>query len=337
MKKTIAWLMAVTVALAAVVGSALAVTYTEDGGMIVGGDGDDDFSDVVQADPDVIYTVIMPGDVTEVDEYGNPVIPGPGPTFAPGEILDCWLETEEGVRIPVTLLHAGTHFCKVRAGRETLRVPTASLHYEIDGTVSESMRFAQINAKKTGYATMHTRASVKSDVVGRCTTNQIVLVLSVGRVYCKVWCDGDVGYVKRASLTYMNDSAKEIVQAVMTYKGRANSRNAINVRQNGSANSRILDVIPCGTPMEVFTVSEDGWTEVEVSGWRCWVQSKFVTRETETDRYLADLPEETDAAEGSAETDQDGEETILAAQREAPEPSIVFYDADGETEDPTLP
>ncbi len=330
MKRTIAWLALAVFLLAAAAGTALAVSYTEDGGMVVGGDGNDDFSDVVQADPDAIYTtVILPGDDTAVDEYGNPIEAGPGPTFAPGGILTCWLETEDGTRMPVTLLHAGTHFCKVRSGRDTVRVPTASLHYEIDESVPDNMRFAMINAKKAGYATMHTRASVKSDVIGRCTTNQIVLVLAVGRSYCKVWCDGDVGYVKRASMTYFNDTGKDIVQAVLTYKGRTNSRNAINVRQNGSSGSRILDVIPCGTPMEVVGVSDEGWTEVEIGGWRCWVQSQYVTYENETDLFLAaDEPEPTPVPQAEAESER------LAAQAASPEPAIVYHDAD---DDPTLP
>ncbi|MBQ6174614.1 MAG: hypothetical protein IJK28_08320 [Clostridia bacterium] len=367
MKKTIAWLLLAAFALAAAVGSALAVTYTEDGGMVVGGDGNDDFSDVIQGDPDATYTtIILPGDQTEYDEYGNPIEPGPGPTFAPGELLECWLEDEGGNRMPVTLLNAGTHFCQVRIGRDLHRVPTASLCYGIDGSVTADKRIAYINAKKTGYATMHTRASVKSDVVNRCTTNQIVLVLAVGKKYCKVWCAGDVGYIKRSSLAYYNDTAKDIVQAVMTYKGRTSRSVGINIRQNGKANSRILDEIPCGTPLEVFAVTEDGWTEVEVKGWRCWVQSKYITYENETDRFLAEAmpitPEETedidDTEEAEEEDDgsdeawdewEDGTGTAEAGTDEAPEAAgdtagttINFYDAgegfrDGDPDAPSGP
>ena len=280
MRKTGSLLLALLISLT-LVGGAWAVTYTGDGGMVVGGDGTDDFSNITQADPNASYTtIILPGedDGTEYDEYGNPIVKGPGPTFAPGGILDVTVTKEDGTEQTVTLLAAGTLYSKVSVGRQSSIVPTSELHYEIDPTVTADKMYATINAKRVGYATMHTRASAKSDVIGRCATNRVALVLAIGKTYAKVWCEGNVGYIKCSSLSYLPAAVEAETQpALMSYNGRFNRRNTINIRQNGKSTSRIIAEIPCGTALTVFGENEDGWAEVEVSGWRAWVQTQYVT------------------------------------------------------------
>ncbi len=297
MKRTIALLALLSLLLGAI-GGAVAVTYTEDGGMVVGGDGSDDFSDAVQADPSAIYTtVILPGENSDVqyDENGNVIEAGPRPTWAPGGVLDVTITGENGEEQAVKLVSAGTLYSRVSIGRKVFTVLTADLHYETDATVTDAKRYAVIDAKRIGYATMHTRPKVKSDVIGRCTTNRVCLVLAVGKGYSKVWCEGDVGYVKTSSLSFLPAADPASKQAVMTYKGRTNSRNEINIRQNGKSTSRILGVIPCGSQMVVFGVTEDGWVEVEVAGWRCFVQAKYVTYSEPQENLVltaADIPAE---------------------------------------------
>lgn len=282
MRKTGILLLSLALCLG-LIGGAWAVTYTGDGGMVVGGDGTDDFSNITQGDPNASYTtIILPGQDTniEYDENGNPieVVHGPGPTFAPGGILDVTISNEDGTEQAVTLLAAGTLYSKVSVGRQSSIIPTSDLHYEIDPSVTADKRYAAINAKRIGYATMHTKASAKSDVIGRCTTNRIALVLSIGKTYAKVWCEGNVGYIKCSSLTYLSAAASgETQPALMSYNGRFNRRNTINIRQNGKNTSRIIAEIPCGTALTVFGENEDGWTEIEVNGWRAWVQSQYVT------------------------------------------------------------
>ena len=260
--------------------AALAVTYTEDGGMVVGGDGDDDFSNIVPADPDASYiTIILPGDEDEpqYDENGNLITPGPGPTFAPGERLDVSLALSSGKVEPVTLLSTGVYYSTVIVGRETHRVQTENLRYEIADNVPAEKRLAIINAKKDGYATMHTKAKASSPSVNRCTTNRVVLVLSIGKSYSKVWYDGDVGFVKTSSLTFLAPAEEAVRLATVTYKGRTASKATVNIRQNGKTSSRSLDTIACGTPMVVLGETEDGWYEVEVAGWRAWIPAEYAT------------------------------------------------------------
>lgn len=319
-------LIALTAALTAlaILATAIAVTYTDDGGLVVGGDGDDDFTNIQTADPEATYVnVILPGDydLPQYDEDGNLITPGPGPTFAPGETLDLRLVGEDGTEEAVTLVHAGSRYCDVRKGRQQLHVLTESLRYEIAETVSEDKLYASVNAKRTGYATMHTRASSRSDVVNRCTTNQMALVLDIGRSYSKVWCMGSVGYIKNSSLTYYGKADEAAQDATLTYKGRTSSRNTINVRQNGKSTSRILGDISCGSQMVLFSESEDGWCEVEVSGWRCFVQIQYVTLNSVLNNphiIEASSPEQTPAPQ--IITQEEYSVTTLALT------SIIFYD-----------
>ena len=278
-KKVLTALIAALTVLA-ILATALAVTYTEDGGLVVNGDGTDDFTNLQPADPNATYVnVILPGDydIPQYDEFGNLITPGPGPTFAPGEVLDVWLVGEDGTEQAVTLVHAGSRYCDVRVGRQHMHVPTASLRYEISENVPPERLYASVNAKRTGYATMHTRASERSDVVNRCTTNQMCLVVDIVRNYAKVWCMGSVGYIRISSLTFYGVPDENAEDCTMSYRGRTNTRNTINIRQNGKSTSRILGDVACGSPMVLFSESEDGWCEVEVAGWRCYVRNIYVT------------------------------------------------------------
>ena len=50
-----------------------------------------------------------------------------------------------------------------------------------------------------------------------------------------------------------------------------------NIHMNGKNKSRILEDLPCGTQMTVFSTTEDGWTEIEADGWHAWILSQYVT------------------------------------------------------------
>ena len=129
MKKTLILFLILTL-LGGMLGAALAVTYTEDGAMIVSGDGDDDFSNIGQVtDPGASYTtVILPGENTEaqIDENGNLVVAGPGPTFAPGGVLDVFILGEDGELQPVKLLSVGSLYSRISIQRRSARFPPAT-------------------------------------------------------------------------------------------------------------------------------------------------------------------------------------------------------------------
>lgn len=288
MKKSLTMLL-VLVLLLGIAGYSRAVTYTEDGAMVVDGNGTDSLPSLPTAAPGT-YTdpdfPIVPDDEEDQDNAPSSSS-GPGPTWAPAETMYFTVMRDSGVQEPVTLLGAGTLFSKVSIGQSVEIVRSSALCYEKADTVTPAKAYAMVNAKKTGYATMHLRGSSKSNVVGRCTTNRVALVLDIGKSYTKVWCEGKVGYLKTSSLTFLPPAGDGVEVGVLTYKGQIGSRANITIRQNGKNTSRSLDTIPCGNDLAIFSASSDGWLEVEVAGWRGWVQEQYVTRGLTLDPALA--------------------------------------------------
>ncbi len=276
MKKLLTMLLALCLTFG-IAGISLAVTMTDDGAMVVDGNGNEDLPTIqpgISSDP--IFPEVE--DDEEDEDTVRPASDGPGPTWAPAEVIYFTLLRDSGVQEPVTLISAGTLFSRVAIGQITEIVRTRDLQYEKTGTVTPDKAYAMVNAKKTGYATLHLRGSSKSDVVGRCTTNRIALVLDAGKSYTRVWCEGKVGYLKTSSLIFLPASGDDSELAVLSYKGRITAKAAINIRQNGKNTSRSLDTVPCGSELVVISTSSDGWVEVEVNGWRGWVQEQYVTR-----------------------------------------------------------
>lgn len=251
-----------------------AVTYTEDGGMIVGGDGNDDFSVVDGTNSSYSEQTI----VTPPPE--SPQEKGPGPTFVKSEKMDFYFMLEDGSMECAEMISAGTVHSLVELNGEKTYVDTCRLMYEID-EVPDERRYAMINAQKSGYATLFNRASSKSDVVGRFMTNRICLVLDVGEKFTRIWVDDSVGYIATSSLIFLEGRGENLVTAQVSYNGKTKSGNRINIHMNGKNKSRILEDLPCGTHMTVFSTTEDGWTEIEANGWHAWILSEYVTYDSE--------------------------------------------------------
>lgn len=251
---------------------AQAVTYTEDGGMIVNGDGTDDFTSNDGTDSSYQNHTV----VTLPPE--DPAEKGPGPTYVKSEEMDFFLMLDDGSMEYAQVISAGTVYSLVNINGEKTVVETCRLMYSID-EVPDEKRFAMVNAQKNGYATMFYKANSKSDVIGRFMTNRICLVLNVGENFSKVWVDGSCGFIKNSSLIFMDGRGEQITTAQVSYNGKTKSANRINIHMNGKSKSRILDDLPCGTTMTVFSTTEDGWTEIEADGWHAWILSKYVTYE----------------------------------------------------------
>ncbi len=239
--------------------------------MIVNGEGTDDFAvvDGVDSSYDYMSVVTLPPDEPSGEK-------GPGPTFAKSEEMDFYYVLDDGSMEYVRMVSLGTVNSLVRLSEETVLVSTGRLMYET-GTLDDEHRYAMINAQRNGYATMHLTASAKSAVVNRIMTNRVALVLDVGTKYTRVWVDDCVGYIQTSSLTFLSGDRTDTALAKMSINGKVRSNNTINIHMNGKSRSRILDDVRCGTQMTVFSVTEDGWTEVETDGWHAWVLSKYVT------------------------------------------------------------
>ena len=63
-------------------------------------------------------------------------------------------------------------------------------------------------------------------------------------------------------------------------KGKTAGRETCNVRSRDEKH-RILAEYPQGTPVTVFDVIED-FAQIDVCGWHCTINTKFLTMEKET-------------------------------------------------------
>lgn len=188
---------------------------------------------------------------------------------------------EQGTEQTVTLVTLGLVDSVVKLNGETITVMTKDLTWDHD-VKDENKLLAVVDAKRTGQATMHAKAKAKSDVLKKVDTNRIVLVLRIGKSYTRVLCDGVEGFILTDALDFYpvggvkEDDAPTPVPGWVSYKGKVNSRQSINIRQNGQNGSRIIEEIPAGTPVWVF--NQDGkWSEIEVDGYRAFILSEYIT------------------------------------------------------------
>ena len=186
---------------------------------------------------------------------------------------------EDGEERPVTVKTLGLVTSLVRLDGEDVTVDTADLRWETK--VSAGKMMAIINAPRTGKATLHAKSSSKSAVLGKCDTNRVVLVLASGKNYTKISYDNTVGYVLTSALKFypvggVDEDEEPPKPGWVSFRGKLNSKNTINIRMNGKNGSRILTDFIAGTPLWVFSQT-DRWTEIDVGGYHGYILNEYVT------------------------------------------------------------
>ena len=186
---------------------------------------------------------------------------------------------EDGEERPVTVKTLGLVTSLVRLDGEDVTVDTADLRWETK--VSAGKMMAIINAPRTGKATLHAKSSSKSAVLGKCDTNRVVLVLASGKNYTKISYDNTVGYVLTSALKFypvggVAEDEEPPKPGWVSFRGKLNSRNTINIRMKGKNGSRILTDFIAGTPLWVFSQT-DRWTEIDVGGYHGYILNEYVT------------------------------------------------------------
>ena len=246
--------------------------------------------EVCYANPDTWYMVLSEkfGDshariVVDALKYGT----GSGDGSASGDGYTApkvqtgavrWVD-ENGEEQNVTLVTLGTAVSEIRLDKETFTVPTADLRWDTTADADEML--AVIKAHKTGEGSLRVKASSKSACIEKITTNRIVLVLEKGKKFTKVMHEGKIGYVINTALTFypvggVKEGEAEPMPGWVSFRGKLNSRNTINIRQNGKNGSRILTDFIAGTPIMVFK-QEGKWSEIDVGGYRAFILSEYVT------------------------------------------------------------
>ena len=187
---------------------------------------------------------------------------------------------EDGSEQVVSLVTLGLVDSEVKLNGEVITVKTSDLTWDHD-VDDENKLLAVIDAKRTGEATMHAKAKAKSDVLKKCDTNRVVVVLRLGKGYTRILYDGVEGFVLTDALTFypvggVKEKDEAPVPGWVSYKGNVKSRQKINIRQSGKNGSRIVDEFKAGTPVWVFGI--DGkWAEVEVGGYRAFILKEHIT------------------------------------------------------------
>ena len=198
---------------------------------------------------------------------------------ASGQSAPVTLMGEDGEERPVTVKTLGMVTSLVTLDGEEVAVDTADLRWETK--VDASKMLAIINAPRTGKATLHAKSSSKSAVLGKCDTNRVVLVLASGKNYTKISYDNTVGYVLTSALKFypvggVDEDEDPPKPGWVSFRGKLNSRNTINIRMNGKNGSRILTDFIAGTPLWVFS-QDDRWTEIDVGGYHGYILNEYVT------------------------------------------------------------
>lgn len=244
--------------------------------------------------PDAIRAVFCDkysGDVIEaiIDGMLNGNAPaggGTGGSALPaslGSVSFTWVD-ESGEEQPVAMKRLGLVNSVIVLKKEQLTVPTSELRWEADVRPEQAM--AVIKAPKSGTATLRNKASSRGKGITKCKTNRIVLVLSSGKNYSKIYYDGMVGYVLTSALKLYpvggvaeaKDGGEPVTLQTgwISFRGKLKSRNTINIRMNGKNGSRILGDYIAGTPIVIFG-QDDKWTEIEVDGYRAFILTEYVT------------------------------------------------------------
>ena len=162
-------------------------------------------------------------------------------------------------------------------GQETL-VNTVDLKWQTE--VDDGDVLAVIRTPKNGYAAMYAGKSKKTTLMMQCRMDSVVRVISKGKSWTLIDFQGTRGYVQTSSLEFYENDHVDFEPGLISVKGRIKGRDTANVRSNDKTH-RVLADYQLGTPVTVFDVVDD-WAEIDVCGWHCSINVKFLTMEKDT-------------------------------------------------------
>lgn len=163
--------------------------------------------------------------------------------------------------------------CVIIDGEEAI-VLTADLIFAED--VPSDKAIAVIYAPNTGKCTLRQKASDSAKALGKCKAGAIVAVLEYGRKYCKISCDGEVGYVLTSCLKFYGEADAPAGTGTLTWNGKATGRTKINIRNAADSDAHKIAEWRTGTEVAVF--GKNGkWYEIEHEGMHGFVHENYLT------------------------------------------------------------
>ena len=182
---------------------------------------------------------------------------------------------ESGTVTPVEIVSLGLGRSTILINGKKMVVPTSSLSWDHEVPENKVLAVATPKSPST-YLTLRAKKSKKSFVMGRCDKCKVVRVIRSGKTWSFVDNGEARGYVLTSGLTFYDNKPKTYASAVITIKGKTTSRATVHTRTSGSNKAKQIDEYPVGTAITVFSQDED-WSEIEVDGWHCYMQTKYIT------------------------------------------------------------
>ncbi len=231
---------------------------------------DADYSDVDTSNTDVSSEDSSSGGLTQ-EEWEARMAKA---ISANGSVTETVYRDANGNIWPVQVEYMGLGRSSVIVNGERCLVPTSSLTWVTDAP--DNKLLAVVTTEKQSYVTMRAKKSQKAFVMSHCEKCQVLRVISTGKTWTMVDCNGMRGYVLTNGLTFYDNAPKDYVTGMVTFRGKTTSRNMIHVRSGTTGTARQLQEFSCGTPLTIFS-RNDKWCEVDVGGWHAYIKSEFVT------------------------------------------------------------
>lgn len=133
-----------------------------------------------------------------------------------------------------------------------------------------------------GYAWIRMKPNEKITTakLEQCRMDQVVRVLNTGKNFTFVDHNGLRGYIKTSSLEFFANDHTDYQTGMLSVKGKTAGRETCNVRSRDDSH-RYLAEYQQGTPVTVFDIIDD-YAQIDVCGWHCTVNTKYLTLEKET-------------------------------------------------------
>ena len=180
----------------------------------------------------------------------------------------------------VQVVYMGIGRSMITLNGQNLLVNTANLTWVTEAP--EDKVLAVIDTPKNGYAWIRMKPNTKITTakIAQCRMDQVVRVISTGKNWTLIDHNGMRGYVKTSSLEFFSNDHTDFETALLSLKGKTTGRETCNIRSRDDKH-RILAEYPLGTPVTVFDVIDD-FAQVDICGWHCTINMKFLTMEKET-------------------------------------------------------
>ncbi len=200
----------------------------------------------------------------------QPTAKPPSATSAPQNTQGKAVQITDSQGNAVTVKALGTVYTQLKQDNKTVAVPTGSLQFSQDS----SLTFGSIYAPNTGRASLRQTASDSGNTLLQCNAGAIVYVIAQETDYSLVMYGNEIGYIRNSALTILPGVETSFTEAVLSKNGVTNGKESINIRL--TPDGYIIGKFPTGTAIVVIATDGD-WCEIEVEGYRGYVMTKFVT------------------------------------------------------------